>query len=317
MIHVALATNERYLPWAATAALSVLTHTPHTQLHVVHDTSVPRAAETELRALVETNGGALQVHAVPPERTDTLPALDRFGRIVWLRFLLPELLAEEARVVYLDADTFAVSSLEPLWATDMGDSPIGAVANVVDPSLYAHVRALGIEDPRKFFNSGVLLMDLERLRAESLWLRLVDILTEREDRLFWPDQDALNMLFAGRWYALHPRWNAMNSLWDWSAWAREVYGTQVVDEATRRPVILHFEGPAMNKPWHYLSRHPWRDAYRRTLARTPWAATPLEGRSMAGRAAALVPRRWRPRAYGELMRVERRLKRRLGPKTSR
>jgi lipopolysaccharide biosynthesis glycosyltransferase len=99
----------------------------------------------------------------------------------------------------------------------------------------------------------------------------------------------------------------MNSLWNWTDWAREVFGAEQVHEATTRPVVLHFEGPSVNKPWHYLSFHPWRHDYRKTLARTPWADTPIEGRTTAARFISLLPKKWRHRAYFELGRLERRL----------
>src|SRR5207253_2718503 len=83
--------------------------------------------------------------------------------------------------------------------------------------------------------------------------------------LVWPDQDACNVALEGRWLALHPRWNAQNSLWTWGDLARGVFGVDVVEEATTAPAILHFEGPSLSKPWHALCRHPWRDEYWRQL----------------------------------------------------
>src|SRR5688500_18132312 len=117
--------------------------------------------------MVEAAGAVLHLHEIAPTTVDHLPALDRFGTIVWLRFLLPELLPDLERVLYLDADTLAVAPLEPLFALGLDGCPIGAVANVVDEGLWPHVRGLGIDDPTQFFNSGVLLMDLAALRAEG------------------------------------------------------------------------------------------------------------------------------------------------------
>ena len=168
-----------------------------------------------------------------------------------------------------------------------------------------HITQLGLKDWRRFFNSGVLLMDLDRLRSERLWAALTRLIDERGEQLVWPDQDALNLLFADRWTPLHPRYNAMNSLWNWTDWAHDVFGPEQVREATTRPAILHFEGPSLNKPWHYLSFHPWRDDYRKTLARTSWADAPTEGRTTAARFISLLPKKWRHRAYFELSRLQR------------
>jgi hypothetical protein len=89
----------------------------------------------------------------------------------------------------------------------------------------------------------------------------------------------------------------MNSLWMWNDLARDVFGEDIVTEAKRNPAVLHFEGPSLCKPWHYLCDHPWRERYRATLARTPWAATPLTDRTIVTRLIGTLPRRQRAGAY--------------------
>jgi len=117
----------------------------------------------------------------------------------------------------------------------------------------------------------------------------------------WPDQDALNVVFARRWLALHPRWNTQNSFWGLHQEALEVFGPALLEEAMQRPAIRHFEGPALSKPWHYLCPYPGRDEHRALLAETPWADVPLEDRTAATRFVRLFPRDMRYRAYGRLL----------------
>jgi lipopolysaccharide biosynthesis glycosyltransferase len=157
-----------------------------------------------------------------------------------------------------------------------------------------------------YFNSGVLLFDLERVRSAGLMARAREVACRQHDRLLWPDQDALNVAFAGRWLPVHPRWNCMNSLRVWRPWADEALGADAVAEALADPAVVHFEGPALSKPWHYLSDHPLRDRYRSALARTPWAGTPLADRTVATRLIAHLPERWRRDAFGQLLRLRQR-----------
>lgn len=300
MIQIALATDGRYVPWVATALRSVLDRhqSGDVTVHVLHERSVD---VDRLKGFVEDSGGSLVAHPLPDDRLSELPAINRFGRIVWARFLLPELLAELDRVLYVDADTFVVSSLKPLWDRDLSTASLAAVPNVVEPAMRPHVRALGRAYPGGFFNSGVLLMDLESMRREGIWRSLLRLIFERGDELVWPDQDALNILFADRWLSLHPRWNAMNSLWTWPVWSRELFGERLLREAKADPAILHFEGPILNKPWHYLCPHPAAADYRETLSRTPWAGVPLVDRTIATRLIALTPEScWTPSYIGLL-----------------
>jgi lipopolysaccharide biosynthesis glycosyltransferase len=216
--------------------------------------------------------------------------------------VLPDLFPAIERVIYLDCDMLALQSLQPLWASDLDGAFVGAVSNVTHPDLRAHLNSLNITEPREYFNAGVLLLDLARWRSGGVTNELRHQASQRPPSL-WFDQDLLNRVFAGRWKHLHPRWNAMNSLWTWATWAQEIFGEQVLSEAKTNPAILHFEGPGICKPWHYLSDHPWRDPYRAMLAMTPWSQEPLEDRTLATMLIARLPQSRQLRAYSELHRV--------------
>ena len=300
-IHVALATDTAYLPWCATTVRSCLDVVAAGELHVhlLHDQPVEPDKREHLAAMVRTAGGSVSWHLVAPERLEMLPSkgVALGGRTSWIRVVLPEVLPDVDRVIYLDADVLVLDTLEPLWATDLTRVPIAAVANVVEPDHHPHVRDLGLDPTGGYFNAGVLVMDLEAMRRDGTVGSLTDYVREHATRLAWFDQDALNVAFAGAWHHLHPRWNAQNSLRTWAAWASEVFGPDARAEAVEHPAILHFEGPAVCKPWHLLCDHPFRDQYRRTLARTPWAAQPVEGVTPLNRIISRLPADRRLPAY--------------------
>jgi lipopolysaccharide biosynthesis glycosyltransferase len=156
--------------------------------------------------------------------------------------------------------------------------------------------------PGGFFNSGVLLMDLDVMRREGCTEELLRYANDNRDALLWPDQDVLNAVFAGRWMSLHPRWNVQNSFWSWADWALDVFSAADLREAMTSPRIRHFEGPSLSKPWHYLCPLPGRMEYRAVLAETPWANRPLEDRTVATRLIRMLPRAWWTPTYKTLLR---------------
>jgi lipopolysaccharide biosynthesis glycosyltransferase len=260
-----------------------------------------QADREHLAETAATSRASVRFHCVADDRFSDLPTTPLFGSIVWRRFCLPELLHDRSRVIYLDSDTLVLSDLSGLWDTELDPHPLAAVANVIEPSARPHVEALGIEYPGGLFNSGVLLMDLARMRAERSSEQLFKAAADNREGVVWPDQDALNVVFAGRWLALHPRWNTQNSFWGLRQEATEVFGAPLLDEATREPAIRHFEGPGLSKPWHYLCPYPGRDEHRALLAQTPWAHIPLEDRTAATWFMRLFPRDMRYRAYDRLL----------------
>jgi len=300
-IDVAYAIDRAYAPWAATSMLSLVERHAAGALrfHVLHACELRDDDVERLAAVAAVGGSPLTVHHVPRERVEALPAIDRFGTVVWLRFLLPELLPDCDRVLYLDADTYAAQAIDGLWETELDGTSIAAAPNVVDPAVHDHVRSLGL-DPRRFFNSGVLLLDLREMARRDSVTQLLRFATDNAAKLWWPDQDALNVVFAEDWHPLELRWNVQNSVIYWRRWAEDIAGSAAVRAATRDPGIVHFEGPSFVKPWHALCGHPWRAAYRETFARTPWAGRPLEDDQLAVRLLARLPFHVRTRAYVRL-----------------
>jgi lipopolysaccharide biosynthesis glycosyltransferase len=307
-IAVAIALDRRYAPWAATLVRSSVRANSSSNLcfEIVHDGTLSEEDCGRLAETATSNHSSVRFHAVASDDLSDLPTTPLFGSIVWLRFWLPDLLPDRSRVIYLDSDTLVMSDLQGLWDTPLDPHPLAAVANVVEPAARPHVQALGIQYPGGFFNSGVLLMDLGRMRAEKSSEQLFKVAGDLRERLIWPDQDTLNLVFAGRWLPLHPRWNTQNSFWAWRQWAVEVFGETLLEDAIGQPGIRHFEGPSLSKPWHYLCPYPGREQYRALLAETPWAGIPLEDRTAATWFVRLLRGDMRYRAYARLLQARRR-----------
>lgn len=302
---VALALDHQYAAWAATSIRSCLVAEPSSNIcfEVVHGGTLTDEDRARLAQTATSARSSIRFHRVDGGQLSGLPTTPHFGTVVWLRFFLPELLGDRTKAIYLDSDTLVLSGIEELWTTSLDSKPIAAVGNVVEPDARPHVEALGISYPGGFFNSGVLLMDLERMRADRSADELFKVAVDRRDELVWPDQDALNVVFRERWLPLHPRWNTQNSFWAWREWAIEVFGKSRLDEAVAGPAIRHFEGPGVSKPWHYMCPYPGRRQYRAALAETPWAGIPLEGKSVPAWLARRLPAPMRARAYARLSRV--------------
>jgi lipopolysaccharide biosynthesis glycosyltransferase len=271
VLHVSCAAVGGYVPHSAAMLHSVLAHRGELGAHV-HYLHTPRLSEDArllLREMVERQGGAISLYEIGDERVEGLPSEELFTPAMWFRIFLPELLPDVDRVLYLDVDTLAVDSLEPLWRTDLTGYLLGAVTNVFERHRLGRPAMLGLAGPHVYFNSGVLLLNLVEMRRAGSTAAILDYARGKGAELEWPDQDALNVVLGGRRLGLHPRWNCMNSTLTFP-WAPEVFGEEAVEEARRHPGIRHFEGPERNKPWHYMCDFPHRRLYAKHRRQTPW-----------------------------------------------
>jgi lipopolysaccharide biosynthesis glycosyltransferase len=288
-LHVSCAAVGEYVRHSAVTIHSVLEQSGShdVSVHYLHGPGFPSGDAAALAGMVERHGGVIDFHEIGEERVRGLPVVDRFTAAMWFRIFLPELLPETERVLYLDSDTIAVDSLEPLWATDLTGAWLGAVTNVFQPNHIWRPAELGLAGPEVYFNSGVLLVNLDQMRADGRTEALVRCATERGEALEWPDQDALNLVLGERRVSLHPRWNCMNSVLTFPS-AVKTHGRRRVWQAKRRPGIRHFEGPNTNKPWHRAADPAARELYARHRRATPWPDFELEDGAEAAQGASPV-----------------------------
>jgi len=194
----------------------------------------------------------------------------------WAKVDLIDLLPVE-RVLYIDADILARGDVGRLWDTDLDGKLLGACPDVGFP--------LGHEKIERgpYFNSGVLLMDLTRIRGEVQKLR--DIAKSTSSSKF-VEQDALNIHFRGAWKPLNFEWNAQG-LGTYARLRTADRETVNVHEPAN-PILVHFTGPVspslplvlnphvqpcLSKPWGYgrARGHPYAGEWWTTLKETPWA----------------------------------------------
>ena len=158
------------------------------------------------------------------------------------RLLLPALLEDVSRVVYLDVDTLMLDDLCRLARTDLGGRPIAARDSVVseasewqrsgralpEPQATELRRAMGRRHGfgHPALNAGVLVMDLDRMRADDFtatylgWVETYGL----------HDQDTMLAYVGPDRAVLDPRWNAIPTV-----------------EEVRDPFLIHWA--SFNKPW--------------------------------------------------------------------
>jgi lipopolysaccharide biosynthesis glycosyltransferase len=167
-----------------------------------------------------------------------------------VRLVLTRRLADRYdKLLYIDADISVHAPVDALLRLDTGEAPIAAASaghlfiNAgARERAESHFRALGMSTPYRFFNSGVMLIDVKKWNREDLGERALAFIRRDPDLCFLPDEHALNAILDGRFAALSPIWNARILAW------RSPQVQAILD-----PVLIHYDGP--NKPWKRFGKH--------------------------------------------------------------
>lgn len=198
---------------------------------------------------------------------------DRFSRLhktvkcnasqaALLKFVLPELLPDLDRVLYLDGDILVRGDLTELYNTELKDNYVAAVLNTF---TFYRKHSSFEEEVENYFNSGVLVLNLRLMREDNITERLL----ETKSKLKWVlmDQIAFNIVFDKRVSLLPVRYNYQILSLPKEKVDREIrilnkhFGTRYanLEELRSDAVIVHFAHN--NKPWRTLTAPLFEEWY--------------------------------------------------------
>jgi lipopolysaccharide biosynthesis glycosyltransferase len=274
-IEILCASGERYLPHMATMLCSLLEHNPVYRIHYLHS-FIPSSELQKLRNLTESYNCELACYDMRGEDFSGLRAVRswaggggaEFSATAYFRLFASRILPSDLeKVLYLDADVIVRRSLKDLWCTDINGYALAAI----EDAFWTPASALDfiqIPEGARYFNSGVLLLNLKYWRQNAVSERAIKFIKENPAKVNFHDQDALNVLLIDRWINLPATWNDMARS---TSPVPAVRNRNVVD-----PAIVHFVGDA--KPWRWSSKHPFKREYHVYRLKTPWWQYRQEGR---------------------------------------
>ena len=209
--------------------------------------SMPEDCLQEIERFAHRCGMDFRPIAVEDSLFVNAPVSQRYPREMYYRLLAPVLLPERIqKVLYLDPDILVINSLRPLWEMPMQGKIFAAAAHTGKTELSNNVNRLRLKTEHAYFNSGVLLIDLQQARKEISPEPIFRFVEEHPQSLVLPDQDVLNALYGERILPLD------DALWNYDARNYSTYllrsgGVQDIDWVMSHTAILHFCGKA--KPW--------------------------------------------------------------------
>ncbi len=142
-----------------------------------------------------------------PARASSFSGLPLWGRMpvaTYYKLLVPELLpAALHRVIWLDCDLVVNGDLAQLWDRDLAGRHALAVQDPAVPFVssrngVAHHQQLGLPSDAKYFNAGVMVVNLDLWRRDDIPRHVLEYLRRHGDAVVFLDQEGLNAVLAGK-----------------------------------------------------------------------------------------------------------------------
>lgn len=162
---------------------------------------------------------------------------DFFTMSIFYRLFIPELFPEYNKAIYIDSDTIINDDIAKLYQINLEDNLFAACTDssiqYVD-KMIKYIKDVLALDPKKYINSGMLVMNSKAFRDEDFVDHFLDLLERYHFNCIAPDQDYLNEIGEGRILHLDAKWDAMPN-----------ENTQPL----KSPSLIHYN--LFFKPWHF------------------------------------------------------------------
>nr|WP_026327894.1 glycosyltransferase family 8 protein [Selenomonas bovis] len=296
-INIVFACDSNYAQHATVAMMSILKNTvdPTRIVFYLLDDQIDLSVKRKMRTSIEQAHAAIHFCEVAADQFASFFVSGQLSRAAYFRLEMGHLLPSTVeRVIYLDCDLLVLDDIAALWDHDMGGHPLAAVMDLGIMASSKDWRGkqerLGFSKRDRYFNSGVLMVDLAAWRAHDYGRQAEQLAAKNAYRHH--DQDALNALFHRNWQPLPLRWNVIPPVWYlFFKILRRRDFRRLAIEARQHISILHYAGGY--KPWEYDVYTAFNAKYYEYLRQTAFrdAAMPQPDPRRRGRSIARQLRR--------------------------
>jgi lipopolysaccharide biosynthesis glycosyltransferase len=241
--------DDTYAQHLCVSINSVLSNTLHPVTFHVLDGGITPAKKQKIARLVSGFGhGTVNFLAVDNGLFAKLPVSPRFSISSYYRCIIHELMPNLSKALYLDSDVVIRTCIKELYDTDLTDC---YAAVVEDPNVVIDRRKnlLDIATGGRYFNSGVMLLNLKKIRDDNVFARMGEVVDRYGKVLDFYDQDILNILFKDRVVYVDPSWNIMELVYrdNGACIQHRFYAKDHYDQCCNNPKIIHYAN--RSTPW--------------------------------------------------------------------
>lgn len=254
--------NESYLPPLKVLLQSLFDHHKEEtfSIHLLH-AGIGEQARNELQEFVDSEGHTITYYACSSffKPSDKVAVTRYYTLEMYLWMFAPYILPDSIdRILYLDPDIVCMNECRSFYETDFLDYSFVATnykykTKWIQPFNNLRLRNF---DSENYFNSGVVLMNVRKLREKGDPEKIIRAIRDNHPFLILPDQDIFNLLYGQ--HVLEEDWRIYNMNPKVYEKLKVLFPHKYNKEWIEKSVVfIHFCGK--HKPWNE------RKKYRYTL----------------------------------------------------
>lgn len=271
--HIAYGVDKNFLFGTGISLVSVLiNNTEQFHFHIFTD-FIDQDYIEKCKVITDKFKTQITIYLINSDIFNQLPVSAIWPKAMYFRLAIFDILSDISnKLLYLDADIICKGSLSEFFNTNLSDYYAAVVADLdpVQNKVESRLEIAGMKG--KYFNSGVILTNLQAWKENSLTEKCFAALSDESMRkkLHFMDQDLLNILLFNHTLILDNRYNC---IYDGSEhFGRKDYHNykQTITDET---VLIHYTSDT--KPWLKWVRYPAFVFFDNALAESPWSNADL------------------------------------------
>jgi lipopolysaccharide biosynthesis glycosyltransferase len=270
-ISLVCAADNRYSMQLAVVLCSVLSNLPSSKKlnAYIIDGGISPENKHKISQTLSVNN--CQISWLSPEKSFShLRADGHFSIAAYYRLLIPELLPDLDKVIYLDSDLMVDADISNLWGIDISDHYLAAVEDQSLPNIQSAIpqyKDFGFSGEESYFNSGVLLMNLNLWRKERLAAKIIEFMENHPEHLQLCEQHAMNIILSNKWKSINPQWNRTMAFHYYTSWQDSPFDEPTFELLKDHPFVVHCT--TKFKPWNSYN-HPDKQLFYKYIDMTAW-----------------------------------------------
>lgn len=254
-IPIVFATNENYAPYAGVTITSLVENSSKDFFYDIYVFYTDLSEDT-INRFHRMNGKNFSVTC-----KDVNAYIDRellyenfhFSKEMYYRILIPTILEQYKKVIYLDCDMVVLGDIAELYQTDLKGYVLAGVNDIMHKTSKNYVANTVKLDPQKYINSGMLVINCEEFIKQKIKEKCFETLATIDIKLRYPDQDIINITCQNKimyldscwnyiWHYNFPRYNQTPDL------LLSEEDQKLYEEKSKNIKILHYTSNI--KPWN-------------------------------------------------------------------
>lgn len=210
VVPIFLSSDNNYAPFVATTMASICSNTKSYIEFYILDGGISEENQLKIKSLNERfNNFGIEVIKIDKEKSfKDFKTSVHISKAAYFRFLIPNLLPNRNKIIYLDVDIIAKGDILSLFEIDLNNYTIGAVPDSGDERYLSVLKnSINMKQNSHYFNSGVLLINSKLWKKNRITERLFDIENKYRETLISFDQDILNKCFENNFKILDLKFN--------------------------------------------------------------------------------------------------------------